>query len=105
MTAGCRNIPDHPCADAAELIRATTLVGPASHPGTDAPRGGSPDGQRRAVQGGQIKRFAIVPVSWDPGGYEITLTIKLKRHAIVTKYAESSRPVRQAWRDGTSRRS
>ena len=105
MTAGCRNTPYHPRADAAELIRARTLW--------DLLRIHGPMLLGAAVQTAngalsrveQIKRFAIVPVSWNPGGYEITLTIKLKRHAIVTKYAESSRPVRQAWRDGTSRRS
>jgi len=36
----------------------------------------------------QIKRFAIVPVSWEPGGDEITPTMKIKRHAIMAKYAD-----------------
>jgi long-chain acyl-CoA synthetase len=36
----------------------------------------------------QIKRFAIVPASWEPGGDEITPTMKLKRHAITAKYAD-----------------
>ncbi len=36
----------------------------------------------------QIKRFAIVPAHWEPGGDEITPTMKLKRHAITAKYAD-----------------
>jgi len=36
----------------------------------------------------QIKRFAIVPAFWEPGGDEITPTMKLKRRAITTKYAD-----------------
>lgn len=36
----------------------------------------------------QIKRFAIVPVFWEPGGEEITPTMKLKRHAVTARYAD-----------------
>ena len=36
----------------------------------------------------QIKRFAILPVSWEPGGEEITPTMKLKRTPIAGKYAD-----------------
>ena len=36
----------------------------------------------------QIKRFAIVPVSWEPGGDEITPTMKVKRHAVTARYAD-----------------
>jgi long-subunit acyl-CoA synthetase (AMP-forming) len=35
----------------------------------------------------QIKRFRILPVLWEPGGDEITLTMKLKRRPILAKYA------------------
>ncbi|CAM4072505.1 Long-chain-fatty-acid--CoA ligase FadD15 [Mycobacterium basiliense] len=35
----------------------------------------------------QVKRFRILPTLWEPGGDEITLTMKLKRRPIVTKYA------------------
>jgi long-subunit acyl-CoA synthetase (AMP-forming) len=35
----------------------------------------------------QIKRFRILPTLWEPGGDEITLTMKLKRRPIVTKYS------------------
>ncbi|MFW0791600.1 AMP-dependent synthetase/ligase [Gordonia sp. CPCC 205333] len=36
----------------------------------------------------QIKRFAIVPAAWDPGGDELTPTMKLRRKPIADKYAE-----------------
>ena len=35
----------------------------------------------------QIKRFRVLPTLWEPGGDEITLTMKLKRRPIITKYA------------------
>ncbi|WP_067822524.1 fatty acid--CoA ligase FadD11 [Nocardia inohanensis] len=36
----------------------------------------------------QIKRFTILPTFWEPGGDEITLTMKLRRKPIAAKYAE-----------------
>ncbi|RAU92688.1 long-chain fatty acid--CoA ligase [Mycobacterium colombiense] len=36
----------------------------------------------------QIKRFRVLPTLWEPGGDEITLTMKLKRKQIMAKYAE-----------------
>ena len=35
----------------------------------------------------QIKRFRILPTLWEPGGDEVTLTMKLKRRPIAEKYA------------------
>jgi long-chain acyl-CoA synthetase len=35
----------------------------------------------------QIKRFSILPAFWEPGGDEITLTMKLKRKPTNAKYA------------------
>jgi long-subunit acyl-CoA synthetase (AMP-forming) len=35
----------------------------------------------------QIKRFAILPAEWQPGGAELTPTMKLKRKPIAEKYA------------------
>ena len=35
----------------------------------------------------QIKRFKILPVFWEPGGDEMTPTMKLKRKAVAQKYA------------------
>jgi long-chain acyl-CoA synthetase len=36
----------------------------------------------------QIKKFAILPADWEPGGEELTPTMKLKRKPISEKYAE-----------------
>ncbi|MGV9414161.1 AMP-dependent synthetase/ligase [Nocardia sp. NPDC003693] len=35
----------------------------------------------------QIKRFVVLDAGWDPGGDELTPTLKLKRNPITTKYA------------------
>ena len=35
----------------------------------------------------QIKRFTVLPVFWEPGGDEMTLTMKLKREPVTQKYA------------------
>jgi long-chain acyl-CoA synthetase len=35
----------------------------------------------------QIKRFRVLPTLWEPGGDEITQTMKLKRRPIAAKYA------------------
>ncbi|WP_028462847.1 long-chain fatty acid--CoA ligase [Nocardia sp. 348MFTsu5.1] len=37
----------------------------------------------------QIKRFVIVPAAWDPGGDELTPTMKLRRKPIAAKYADT----------------
>ncbi|UAK31516.1 fatty acid--CoA ligase FadD11 [Nocardia asteroides] len=36
----------------------------------------------------QIKRFTVLPVFWEPGGDEVTLTMKLRRKPIEAKYAD-----------------
>ena len=36
----------------------------------------------------QIKKFTILPTDWEPGGEELTPTMKLKRKPISQKYAE-----------------
>jgi long-subunit acyl-CoA synthetase (AMP-forming) len=36
----------------------------------------------------QIKKFRILPTDWEPGGDELTPTMKLKRRPIAEKYAE-----------------
>ena len=36
----------------------------------------------------QVKRFAILPADWEPGGDELTPTMKLKRKPIAHKYAQ-----------------
>lgn len=44
-------------------------------------------GNERLSRVEQIKRFRVLPNLWEPGGDEITLTMKLKRKPIATKYA------------------
>jgi long-chain acyl-CoA synthetase len=36
----------------------------------------------------QIKKYRILPEEWEPGGDELTPTMKLKRKPIAEKYAE-----------------
>jgi long-chain acyl-CoA synthetase len=36
----------------------------------------------------QVKRFAVLPADWEPGGDELTPTMKLKRKPIAEKYAD-----------------
>jgi long-subunit acyl-CoA synthetase (AMP-forming) len=36
----------------------------------------------------QVKRFAVLPTDWEPGGDELTPTMKLKRKPIAEKYAD-----------------
>jgi long-chain acyl-CoA synthetase len=35
-----------------------------------------------------VKKFKILPADWEPGGDELTPTMKLKRKPIVEKYAD-----------------
>lgn len=44
-------------------------------------------GNTRLSRVEQIKRFTVLPTFWEPGGDEITLTMKLRRNPIATKYA------------------
>jgi long-chain acyl-CoA synthetase len=61
----------------------------ADHPAIRAAIGAAVEGANaRLSRVEQIKRFAIVPTFWEPGGDEITPTMKLKRHAITAKYAD-----------------
>ena len=39
----------------------------------------------------QVKRFVILPADWEPGGDELTPTMKLKRKPIAEKYASPDR--------------
>ncbi|HZQ32548.1 MAG TPA: fatty acid--CoA ligase FadD11 [Mycobacterium sp.] len=49
--------------------------------------GGVAEGNSKLSRVEQIKRFRILPTFWEPGGDEITLTMKLKRKPINEKYA------------------
>ncbi len=48
---------------------------------------GVADGNARLSRVEQIKRFRVLPALWEPGGDEVTLTMKLKRRPIAAKYA------------------
>ncbi len=45
-------------------------------------------GNTRLARVEQIKRFTVLPVLWEAGGDEITLTMKLKRTVVAEKYAD-----------------
>jgi long-chain acyl-CoA synthetase len=47
---------------------------------------GVADGNAKLSKVEQIKRFRVLPTFWEPGGDEITLTMKLKRKPIHEKY-------------------
>jgi len=49
---------------------------------------GVADGNAKLSRVEQIKRFRVLPTLWEPGGDEITLTMKLKRRPIMAKYAD-----------------
>ena len=44
----------------------------------------------------QIKKFKILDEDWEPGGDELTPTMKLKRKPIAEKYAEEIEAARTA---------
>ena len=48
---------------------------------------GVAEGNAKLSRVEQIKRFRVLPTLWEPGGDEITLTMKLKRRPIAAKYA------------------
>ena len=48
---------------------------------------GVAEGNTKLSRVEQIKRFRVLPTLWEPGGDEITLTMKLKRRPIMAKYA------------------
>lgn len=48
---------------------------------------GVAEGNAKLSRVEQIKRFRVLPTVWEPGGDEITLTMKLKRRPILAKYA------------------
>ncbi len=49
---------------------------------------GMKEANARLARVEQIKKFEILPDVWEPGGDEVTPTMKLKRKPIATKYAD-----------------
>ncbi|MEV6558185.1 fatty acid--CoA ligase FadD11 [Nocardia sp. NPDC051756] len=43
-------------------------------------------GNQRLARVEQIKRFIVLPTFWEPGGDEVTLTMKLRRRVVEIKY-------------------
>jgi len=67
----------------------TSAAALATHPAIHAAIGAAvTTGNGKLSRVEQIKRFTIVPAFWEPGGDEITPTMKLKRRPIAAKYAE-----------------
>ncbi len=67
-------------ADAARL---------AQDPGVRAAlQAGIDEGNARLSRVEQVKRFEVVPSFWEPGGDELTPTLKLRRKPIAAKYAD-----------------
>ena len=58
---------------------------PAVHAAIEA---GVKEANTRLARVEQIKKFKILPDVWEPGGEEITPTMKLKRKPIAAKYAD-----------------
>jgi long-chain acyl-CoA synthetase len=60
----------------------------AAHPDVLAQiSAGVAEGNAKLSRVEQIKRFRVLPTLWEPGGDEITQTMKLKRRPIMAKYA------------------
>ncbi|MGX1806057.1 fatty acid--CoA ligase FadD11 [Nocardia sp. NPDC055321] len=76
MYAARHRLPD---AEAANLAANPEVI--------EAISAGIAAGNERLSRVEQIKRFRILPVFWEAGGEEITLTMKLKRKVIADKYA------------------
>jgi long-chain acyl-CoA synthetase len=48
-------------------------------------------GNQRLARVEQIKKYALLPMTWEPGGDEVTPTMKLKRRPIAEKYVAEIR--------------
>jgi long-subunit acyl-CoA synthetase (AMP-forming) len=68
-------------ADGLEALASDERVREEVQKGIDA-------GNARLARVEQIKKFTIIPGDWEPGGDELTPTMKLKRKPIAEKYAE-----------------
>ncbi|WP_433580416.1 fatty acid--CoA ligase FadD11 [Nocardia brasiliensis] len=65
-----------------------SAAGLAAHPAVIAEIArGVAAGNTKLSRVEQIKRFTVLPTFWEPGGDEITLTMKLRRKPIAAKYA------------------
>jgi long-chain acyl-CoA synthetase len=70
---------------ASDTSAAALAAHPAIHAAIDA---AVKTGDSKLSRVEQIRRFTILPAFWEPGGDELTPTMKLKRRPIAAKYAE-----------------
>ncbi|MBE7190519.1 long-chain fatty acid--CoA ligase, partial [Jatrophihabitans endophyticus] len=64
---------------------AALAADPTVHAAVDA---GVREANQRLARVEQIKKFTILPEVWEPGGDEITPTMKIKRKPVAAKYAD-----------------
>jgi long-chain acyl-CoA synthetase len=81
--------PDAAAAFAAQHgVTDASAAALASHPAVRAAlEAAVRAGNGKLSRAEQVKRFSILPAFWEPGGEEITPTMKLKRRPIAAKYA------------------
>jgi long-subunit acyl-CoA synthetase (AMP-forming) len=72
--------------DADAVAAFTARNGAEAIPG--AIEAGVEQGNTRLSRVEQIKRYTVLEGSWDPGGDELTPTLKLRRRAILAKYTK-----------------
>ncbi|WP_034594511.1 AMP-dependent synthetase/ligase [Hamadaea tsunoensis] len=70
----------------AEAVAAGLARDPSLDPAAEVARAVE-EGNATLARIEQIKRYAILPGTWAPGGEELTPTLKLRRMAIAAKYA------------------
>ncbi|MCT2587982.1 AMP-dependent synthetase/ligase [Actinophytocola gossypii] len=74
---------------AAHNISSTSPGELAAHPEVRAAvLAGVKEGNTKLARVEQLKRIRIIPTTWDPGGDELTPTMKLRRKPIAEKYAD-----------------
>jgi long-subunit acyl-CoA synthetase (AMP-forming) len=82
--------PDAAGAFASECEAEGDALGPvvAAEAISEAAAEGVARANERLSRVEQVKRFRILEEDWEPGGDELTPTMKLKRRPIAAKYAE-----------------
>ncbi|HTY28843.1 MAG TPA: AMP-binding protein, partial [Mycobacterium sp.] len=79
--------PEAAAAQAAALGMADVAAFTRSREARDMIKAAVAEGNSKLSRVEQVKRFLILDASWDPGGDELTPTMKLKRRPIAQKYA------------------
>jgi long-subunit acyl-CoA synthetase (AMP-forming) len=81
--------PDSAAAYAANKgLTDDSIPGLVEHPAVKAAiEAGIAEANRNLSQVERVRRYTVLPTAWEPGGDEITPTMKLKRRPIAEKYA------------------